>query len=261
MSINERPLILTIETATRAGSVALNAGAQLVASRVGSDQTSHSTNLLQDIGSLLKEAGIGLHRVDLFAAASGPGSFTGLRIGLATVKSFAATLERPCLGVPTLTAIAHGAGISRQTMALLPAGRGELFAQLLRVDENDEVTPLTEAAHLAPRRVLDMAKKIRPLKWAGEGAHLQREAIRDFAERHEIAFLDEACEGMATLREGEEAWTLAPPTQILAASVAQLALRRFNSGETERAQDLRAIYVRASDAELKERCQEQRLPS
>jgi tRNA threonylcarbamoyladenosine biosynthesis protein TsaB len=259
VSINERPLILTIETATRAGSVSLNAGAQLIASRVGSDQTSHSTNLLQDIGSLLKEAGIDLHRVDLFAAASGPGSFTGLRIGLATVKSFAATLERPCLGVPTLTAIAYGAGISRQTMALLPAGRGELFAQLLRVDENGEVTPLTEAAHLAPGRVLDMAKKIRPLKWAGEGAHLQREAVRDFAERQEIAFLDEAFEGAATLRE--EAWTLAPPTQILAASVAQLALRRFNSGETAQAQDLRAIYVRASDAELKERCQEQRVPS
>jgi tRNA A37 threonylcarbamoyladenosine modification protein TsaB len=146
-------------------------------------------------------------------------------------------------------------------MALLPAGRGEMFAQLLQVDENNEVTPLTEAAHLAPRRVLEMAAKIRPLKWAGEGAHLQRETIREFAERHKIAFLDEACEGTATLRKEEEAWTLAPPTQILAASVGQLAWRRFESGETAQAQDLRAIYVRASDAELKERCQEQRLPS
>jgi tRNA threonylcarbamoyladenosine biosynthesis protein TsaB len=259
VAITERPLILSLETATRTGSVALASGAHLrAASRLGDEQASHSTNLLPHVDALLKDAGISLRDIDLFAAAAGPGSFTGLRIGLATLKSFAANVERPCLGVPTLHAVAYGAGVSRRTMALLPAGRGELFAQLLSVDENGEVEAHGEPAHLAPQRLLEIAKDIGSLTWAGEGAHLHREAIRDFAHQHSIALLNKAHEGDATFSTDGDVWALAPPSDILAASVAALALRRFNRGEITRPEDLRALYVRASDAELKERCLEQR---
>jgi tRNA threonylcarbamoyladenosine biosynthesis protein TsaB len=218
---------------------------------VGDERESHSSNLLHHIESILREASIELRDIDLFAAALGPGSFTGLRIGLATAKAFAATLERPCLGVPTLQAVAHAAGVSRRTMALLPAGRGELFAQLLKVDDDCRIEALSEPAHLPPQRLLENVKEIKSLKWAGEGAHLQRETLRDFARQHGIAFLSEAEGASAPSVDHTAMWTLAPQSGALAESVAELALRRFNLGETARAEELRAIYVRPSDAELK----------
>lgn len=260
MLISERPLILSLETATRAGSITLSSGARLVASRTGNEQTSHSTHLLSDVRSILKEAGTNLCDIDLFAVATGPGSFTGLRIGLATVKSFAATLERPCLGVSTLHAVAHAAGASQRTMTMIPAGRGEVFAQLLSVEPNGEIVELDKAFHLAPRRLLEIAKDIKSLRWAGEGAQLHAEAIKDFARLNSIAFHMEAGEGRATLTGNEEVWALAPPASALAKDVAALALRRFSGGEAQRPENLRAIYVRPSDAELKERCLEQRPP-
>src|SRR5215213_11524682 len=122
------PLILSVETATLSGSVALLRGEQVLAALAGDSGVSHSNTLLNDIDKLLHEAQIDLPQVDLFAVATGPGSFTGLRIGIATVKALAATLDRPCAGVPTLQAIALAAGESRRSVALLPAGRGEVFA-------------------------------------------------------------------------------------------------------------------------------------
>src|SRR5689334_7391909 len=99
LQADSRPLILSIETATRAGSLAITRGESVLVVRQGDASISHSTNLLEQISDALLEAGHLLREVDVLAVASGPGSFTGLRIGLATVKSFAATLGKPCLGI------------------------------------------------------------------------------------------------------------------------------------------------------------------
>src|SRR5947207_1763330 len=131
----QSPLILSLETATLAGSVALSRGNQMLAALAGDSGVSHSNTLLHDVDKLLSEAHIDLSDIDFFAVATGPGSFTGLRIGIATVKALAATLDRPCAGVPTLQAIALAAGPSPGSIALLPAGRGEVFAQLFSVTD------------------------------------------------------------------------------------------------------------------------------
>ena len=137
-----------------AGSVWLGRGTAQLATRVGDPKVSQSASLLQDISDCLDEAGVKLAEVDLFACASGPGSFTGLRIGIATLKALAASLARPCVGIPTLHAVAHAAGPSRATVALLPAGRGEVFAQMFSVSEGGIVTELDSAAHLSPQRLV-----------------------------------------------------------------------------------------------------------
>src|SRR5215217_6543101 len=120
MSIESGPLILSVETATLSGSVALSRGEHLLAAFAGDSGVSHSNTLLNDIDKLLSEARVDLPDIDLFAVATGPGSFTGLRIGIATVKGLAATLERPCAGIPTLQAVALAAGESLRSIALLP---------------------------------------------------------------------------------------------------------------------------------------------
>jgi tRNA threonylcarbamoyladenosine biosynthesis protein TsaB len=245
----KEPLILSIETATRAGSVALVRGQQILGSASGDPAASHSTDLIQTVAGILQTAGTKLSDVNLFAAAVGPGSFTGLRIGLATIKSFAMCTGGSCAGVSTLAAIAHAAGASENTVALLPAGRGELFAQNFSVSDA-QVRELDIAAHLSPSAIFDKYGAARRIRWAGDGARQQVEALRDWARRQQIAFNESGAGGTE--------WTLAPAVDKLAVAVAALALNMFHSGNTVSPEELRAVYVRASDAEINEKWQREK---
>lgn len=249
MSDDKEPLILAIETATRAGSVAVTRGSAILAAASGDASASHSTDLIELIDGVLQKAGTGLRDIDLFAAAVGPGSFTGLRIGLATIKSFAVCMGKECAGISTLAAIAHAAGPSAHTLALLPAGRGELFAQSFSV-EDGQVRELDAAAHLAPRKILEAYGKAQELRWAGEGAHQQAEILREWAQSNDIPFVESGPD--------HTGWSLAPAVDHLAGSIALLALNAYRNGSTVRPDDLRAVYVRASDAEINEKWQSEK---
>src|SRR5215831_3578775 len=148
------PLILAVETATRAGGVALARGAKLLASQAGDAAVSHSTNLIEMIERVLGRGNTKLSDIDLFAVAVGPGSFTGLRIGLATVKAFAVHLGRQVTPVSTLAAVAHASQVQGELVSLLPAGRGEVFAQHFSAADG-ELTELDQAQHLSPRGVIE----------------------------------------------------------------------------------------------------------
>lgn len=252
--MSDNPLILSLETATLGGSVFVGRGRVQLASRRGDPQVSQSSSLLSDINDSLLEAGASLREVDLFACASGPGSFTGLRIGIATLKALAASLKRPCVGIPTLQAIALAAGPSSATLALLPAGRGEVFAQLFSVSEDDDVVELDVAAHLSPPGLVEKYGGMTKLRWAGSGAHLQRDFLKTYVQEQGVDFAEEAQIDALRARSGGNLWQLAAPETNLAKHVAALALRAFQSGKVQSPDSLSAIYVRPSDAELKEQC-------
>ena len=223
-----QPLILSVETATLSGSVALSRGEEILTAFAGNSGVSHSNTLLNEVDRLLREAQVDLAEIDLFAVATGPGSFTGLRIGIATVKGLAATLDRPCAGVPTLHAVALSAGASDRTVALLPAGRGEVFAQLFSVTRDGLVTELDKATHISPQKLLAKYGSLENVVWCGEGA---------------IAH--------GALLENNAGWQIAPPSPNLATHVASLALKKFRESRLEHPDALQAIYVRPSDAEMK----------
>jgi tRNA threonylcarbamoyladenosine biosynthesis protein TsaB len=243
------PLLLSLETATLGGSIFLGRGVAELASRIGDPKVSQSSSLLSDINDALKEAGVTLAEIDVFACALGPGSFTGLRIGIATLKALAASLQRPCLGVPTLPAVALAAGPASATVSLLPAGRGEVFAQMFSVLPNGTVTELDRAAHLSPRKLVEKYGRFASLRWAGNGAHLHRELLEREARQRGFAFSDGPDDAPAS-----GLWQLAPQEQNLARPVAALALQAWQAGTLQSPQALSAIYVRPSDAELNERC-------
>ena len=253
LKMKEGPLILALETATLGGSVCLVRGNKVFAVKIGDPQISHSNSLLRDINESLVQADVALRNVDLFACTSGPGSFTGLRIGLATLKAFAATLERPCVGIPTLQAVARAAGPSGGTVALLPAGRGEVFAQLLSVSLDGAVTALDAPAHLSPQGLVDKYRAIKSLRWAGPAAYLYRDLIGSYDEARLFAFSADLLDRVAIVQR--HGWSLAPKEPNLAKHVAALALHKFQRQETLSPHSLSAIYVRPSDAEVKERCQ------
>ena len=241
-AVNEGIVILSVDTATPSGGVCVCRGNEVLASISSEPDLSHSNTLLRDIRSALTNASLALGHIDLFAVAKGPGSFTGLRIGLATVKALAATLERPCIGVPTLHAVARAAGTSAATVALLPAGRGELFAQLLSLSESIDVTELDSPAHLSPGSVIEKYGSIRDLIWSGTGAHTQKELLAKAANDRGLDF-DETGAKVS-------GWRLAAAQDNLALQIAFIArTQSINSDKT--AELLQALYVRPSDPELK----------
>jgi tRNA threonylcarbamoyladenosine biosynthesis protein TsaB len=211
--------------------VALARGEEILNVITGDASISHSNTLLADVDKLLTKTQIALPQVDLFAVATGPGSFTGLRIGIATVKALAATLDRPTAGIPTLAAVALSGGVSAETVALLPAGRGEVFAQLFSVLGPDMVEPLDEAAHIAPARLFERYGELETVTWCGEGAVANRDLIAGWSANRD--------------------WTIASHTGGLAEPVARLALTRFKQNQFDNPFALRAIYVRPADAQLK----------
>jgi tRNA threonylcarbamoyladenosine biosynthesis protein TsaB len=255
---SDEPLILSLETTTRAGSIALVRGGRLLSARAGEAQAAHSTDLLKNIREVLSEAGTALSDIDLFAVASGPGSFTGLRIGVATVKSFAMTLSRPSIGVPTLYAVALSAGPSNCTLAMIPAGRGEVFGQLLAVEPGGIPRPLSDPVHLPARNLLSGLNRTGAMKLAGEAVHIYTDELSSYARLKGIA-LEREGEKNITVETDEDTWTLQPSIENLAVHVAAEALRLFESGERGSPAQLSAIYVRPSDAELNEQCLEQKL--
>jgi tRNA threonylcarbamoyladenosine biosynthesis protein TsaB len=223
-----------------------------VDSAAGDPVASHSTDLIQTVAEVLQSAGAKLSDVNLFGVAVGPGSFTGLRIGLATIKSFAMCTGGSCAGISTLAAIAHAAGTSKKTVSLLPAGRGELFAQMFSVDDG-QVRELDSAAHLSPAAIFEKYGSGRGIRWAGDGAHQQLEALRDWARVQQLSL-----KGPEESDAGTGDWNLAAATDALAVSVAALALIVYQRGDTVSPNDLRAVYVRASDAEINEKWQREK---
>jgi tRNA threonylcarbamoyladenosine biosynthesis protein TsaB len=237
-----------VETATEERSVAVARGARLLALRT-CEPRGAGAGVLEEVDRALAQARVPLEEVELFAAAKGPGSFTGLRSGLATLKALAATLGRPLVGVPTLHALAHAARPAPRVVALIPAGRGEVFAQLLGVDEAGAVEEQGGPVHVPPARLLEGLKGLGGgLKWVGGGAFKYLGLIRGAAESAGLRF-SEAADAAAS-PAGDE-WVLAPTHAGLAADVASLGQSIYEGGGASGAGDLRALYVRPSDAELK----------
>ena len=133
-------LILSLETATRGGSIALLRGEKILASLRLDEKSSQSVELLENIQTILRQSNVDLKEIKLLAASLGPGSFTGLRIGLAIAKGLSKALEIPAQGIPTLEAIVFGAGRKGINTIEFPAGRYETFVQTFEM--NDEIEPL-----------------------------------------------------------------------------------------------------------------------
>jgi tRNA threonylcarbamoyladenosine biosynthesis protein TsaB len=249
------PLILSLDTATEVRSVAVVRGERTLAHARGRVQRENTASVLQDIDEALSAANAQLGDIELFAVATGPGSFTGLRSGIATVKAFASTLNRPVAGVPTLHAIAAACGATTRVLASLPAGRGEVFAQLLSIDDAGLVEELSEPFHLSPARLLEKALLWGgDIKWAGAGAHAHVAALREFANGRGIVWRDDVESESVGASDNEICWTIAQPFESYATQVASLGLINYRQGSARGAEDLHALYVRLSDAELNERC-------
>ena len=131
-------IVLALDTATRAPSVAVVDGETVLAESSLAPGETHSRTLLPLVKTLLDGAGLTFPELDLLAVGTGPGSFTGLRIGLAAAKGLAWAAGKPLVGVPTLDALALAWSGGEETVCtLIDARKGQLYAALYDLDGSE----------------------------------------------------------------------------------------------------------------------------
>lgn len=233
-------LILAIDTTTEHGSLALQRDDRLLECREVQARQAFSKVVFEEIRALLERHQVSLNRVDLFAAASGPGSFTGVRVGLAAAKGLAAVQGKNVAPVSNLAATASLAPAGpRILIPLLDARRGELFAgvyeRVAPKDPNSALRPLAEEI-VAPPAVLAeqlCALNLPPDASAFCGPDVERLIALLSADAGALGGFGRRVTGRA-----------------LAGAVARLALVAHVEGRTATAEAADANYVRRSDAEM-----------
>ena len=175
-------LILALDSTAQVGSVALCEDEQLIAEYTINTGHTHSETLLPMVESVLKIAGYTVDDVDLFVCTAGPGSFTGVRIGAATVKGMAFGKEKPCIGVSTLEALAlNGVALEGILCPAMNARRQQVYNALFACD-GSELTRLCEDRPLA---ITDLGAELqeqypdRPVYLMGDGAGLVYDALSE----------------------------------------------------------------------------------
>ena len=175
-------LILAMESTAKAASVALVRDGTLVAQSTQCSGLTHSRTLLPMAEDLLKNAGVKLSEVDRFAVAHGPGSFTGVRIGVAAVKGLAWAAEKPAVGVSTLEAMAwHGvaAGEGSLICCAMDARRNQVYNALFEIKNGTPVRLTEDCAISVDALVSDLKADSRTPFLVGDGAHLCKAAFED----------------------------------------------------------------------------------
>ena len=122
--------VLALDTSTREGSVAVARGGDVVAAAAGDPSRTHGERLPGDLLAIVANVGVSLSAIDRFAVSSGPGSFTGLRVGLATIQALALVHSRPVIQVSTLEALARTPGAGDRVLAWMDGQRRDVFAAL-----------------------------------------------------------------------------------------------------------------------------------
>ena len=223
--------ILALDTATETGGVALLEDELLLAQCQFRTVKTHTHLLWKAILFLLEQTDCKITDVDLWAVTVGPGSFTGLRIGLATVKGLAFATGKPVVGLSTLEVLAAGLPCSPLMICpLIDARKKEVFYAFYRLDEEGKRVSLGQARNNKPQQVVEAIKE--PVILVGNGALLYRD------------FFQEALGRMAVFPE-------VPFHTLSPFILGTLAYNRFKLQGPVPLADLRPYYIRPSDAEMR----------
>ena len=231
-------LILALDSTAQVGSVALCDNEHLLAECTLNTGNTHSETLLPTVEFILKSCGVTVDDVDLFACTAGPGSFTGVRIGAATVKGIAFGKGKPCVGVSTLEALATNArGFEGIICPCMNARRQQVYNALFE-SKGGKLTRLCEDRALAIAELLREVSEYAPEKriyLVGDGAEL----VIDFDEFGDsFPSLDDSMILVGERLRNQSGY-----------SVAQVALEAYRNGTFCTDAELVPVYLRPSQAE------------
>lgn len=234
--------ILAVDTCSRSCSVAATDSGRLVGEVTTLRRQTHSRHLMRMIDMALEISGMAIEEVDAFGVTRGPGSFTGLRIGISTVKGLALAAGKPMVGVSSLEALAWPLSLTDGIVcALLDAGKGEVYSACYRFSNGRFFKGSTSDSDTASGMVLstenvippqDMLSGItEPCWFVGNGARVYSKMIEDRLG--------------AVARFPSEEYHV-----VRASSVARLTFVRLNRAAADDIDDFTPKYIRKSDAEL-----------
>jgi tRNA threonylcarbamoyladenosine biosynthesis protein TsaB len=230
--------VLALDTTGRAGSVALVADGRVLAERSGDPSRTHAERLPGELVELVEGHGLALTAIDLFAVAAGPGSFTGLRIGIATIQGLAFVTGRQVVAVSALEAMAQAAsqaaGPEGAVAAWIDAQRGEVFAALYRV---------TKAPPFSPARLVELAGP----SVAAPQATLDAWAGCDLTR---AVFIGDGASRYAEVIAGHRGVPVVRAAPQLAGTIGCMAAVRAGLGQAIDPAAVRPLYVRRPDAVL-----------
>ena len=217
--------IFAMDTSTLTATVAVLSDEKLLGEFSVSNKLTHSVTIMPMTDSLLKSASLALNDIDVFAVSVGPGSFTGLRIGMATVKTFAQALGKPIIGVSSLDAAVGNFALAKGLVCpMFDARRSEVYNAVYK-----------DGSKICQDRAIHTDALFNELSgkevvFAGDGAIIHSEKIKSM---------------------GESGWSIAPQHLILpkASSVAYAALKRAQKGDFDDVYTLNPVYLRKSQAE------------
>ena len=220
--------ILSIDSSAVVASVALTEDGRLLAEYTVNNGNTHSETLLPMVESLLNTYKISVKEIDAFAATAGPGSFTGIRIGAATLKGLAFGTNKPCVEVSTLEAIAENLMFKEGLICpVMNARRGQVYTALFRSDGRTLERLMPDSAMAVEELDGILSEYGESVSFAGDGYFVTIDALK----------LTSFCETPDRLRHQS------------AASVGAVAYRKLLLGESETDRSFKVTYLRPSQAE------------
>lgn len=235
--------ILAVDTCAKSCSVAVSDAGRVLAEIATRRRQTHSRHLMRMVDMALELSGVAMEDVDAFGVTRGPGSFTGLRIGISTVKGMAMAAARPMVGVSSLQALAWPMSCCGDLVcALLDAGKGEVYTASYRFQGGrPDAASWGAAAAGAPDGF--MKERVVPpevlVASISERCVLVGDGVRTYGETITAHLGSLAC---------------MPPDEfhdVRASSVARIAMMRLEDGPADGIGDLTPQYLRKSDAELR----------
>lgn len=233
--------ILALDTSTNVASVAILEDDVIIGEYSCNKGKTHSQRLMPMIQSLLEKVGLNATDMDAFSASIGPGSFTGLRIGVTTIKAMAFAAGKPVISVYTLDALAYNLPMSKALICpIIDARNSQVFTAIYRF-VNGKLERLTDYLGIHIYELVDIIRLM-------EGEVV---LLGDAYNMHKDYFVQELGERVS----------LAPPNIALAkaASVAVLARNAFLQGKVESCIDMVPFYLRKSQAEREKEMNEKKV--
>lgn len=219
--------ILALESSALTASVAVCEDELLLGEYTLNNGNTHSQTLLPMVESLLKFLELSISDIDLLAVSAGPGSFTGIRIGVATLKGLAFASEKPCVGVSTLEAMAYNLPIPNGLICpVMNARRKQVYTALFRHQDGGLTRLLPDSAISIAELDKLLADYDEPVYLVGDGYDITAENLT-----HPVGYTPQR------LRYQN------------AVSVAKVALEAYRSGNCTSDGDLKPVYLRPCQAE------------
>lgn len=221
--------VLSVDTSTMISTCAVLDDEKILGEYSLNQEITHSENLVPMIKEMLDNLDLKVSDIDLYGVATGPGSFTGLRIGIATIKSFAHVFDKPIVGVSTLEGLAFNLPCRGIVVPMIDARRNRVYTGIYKW-ENGNIINIMEPTIMEIEDLLeDLNKDYHHIMVNGNGATLYKDRISTLGEKVELAPI-----GLNGCR---------------ASSICELSLLKWKEGKADNYYTLVPDYLRESQAQ------------